>query len=191
MPVQNLHLFVLVRTEIQVNVWLLIVLCSGGSSTRFHAKLDKFHPERYASSLVLLCLVLNKQLTLETVQDADEAVFLGLQIAGGQVLLPILLVTVLLSPTVKRHSVFSSFCISWICSSIAFSLLCVHGSSYGHSYRLIICKHRLYNERSSNDDLSLDPTYNECLIQASLLNGVQAWYTHSFYVHCARLNDRS
>lgn len=117
---------------------------------------------------------------LDTAQDVDEAIFLGLQIAGGQILLPILLFTVLLSPTVKRHPVFASFCISWICSSIAFSLLYVLALLYDHSYRLCIYWHRLYKGRSSDDDLSLDPTYDECLVQASLVNGVQAWCVHFF-----------
>lgn len=60
---------------------------------------------------------------LSSVQDVDEAIFLGLQVAGGHILLPILLLTVLVSRNVKRHPVFHSFCASWIFSSIAFSLL--------------------------------------------------------------------
>ncbi|KAL5519412.1 hypothetical protein ACEPAH_1095 [Sanghuangporus vaninii] len=92
---------------------------------------------------------------VQHVQRVKENVYLGIQIAGGQILLPILLLTVLFSKRVKRHPVFIDFCISWILSSMIHSLL-------------------LYRDRSSDDLLSLNPSYNACLIQASLINGIQA-----------------
>ncbi|PAV16539.1 hypothetical protein PNOK_0815900 [Pyrrhoderma noxium] len=91
----------------------------------------------------------------QQVQRVDEQVFLGLQIAGGHILLPILVLTILFSKRISRHPIFVTFCISWIFSSIAYSVI-------------------VYKGRSSNDLLSLNPSFNTCLIQASLLNGVQA-----------------
>ncbi|KAI5115303.1 hypothetical protein M0805_004498 [Coniferiporia weirii] len=89
------------------------------------------------------------------VQRVDEGIFLGIQIVGGHILLPILVLTVVFSKRVTRHPVFVNFCISWIFSSIIYSLL-------------------VYRGRSSDDNLSLDPSYDTCLVQAALLNGVQA-----------------
>ncbi|KAL5533774.1 hypothetical protein ACEPAG_234 [Sanghuangporus baumii] len=89
------------------------------------------------------------------IQRVKESTYLGIQIAGGQILLPILVLTVLFSKRVKRHPVFISFCISWILSSIIYSLL-------------------LYRGRSSDDLLSLNPSYTVCLVQASLISGIQA-----------------
>ncbi|THH06286.1 hypothetical protein EW145_g4191 [Phellinidium pouzarii] len=92
---------------------------------------------------------------LQHVQQVDERIFLGIQIAGGQILLPILVLTIIFSRKVTRHPVFINFCVSWIFSSIIYSML-------------------VYKGRSNDDDLSLNPTYDACLIQAALINGVQA-----------------
>ncbi|KAH8117807.1 hypothetical protein DFH11DRAFT_1541094 [Phellopilus nigrolimitatus] len=89
------------------------------------------------------------------VQQVDESVFLGIQIAGGHILLPILVLTIIFSRKVTRHPVFVNFCISWIFSSVVYSLL-------------------VYQGRSSNDLLSLNPSYNSCLVQAALIYGSQA-----------------
>ncbi|KAL5526764.1 hypothetical protein ACEPAF_8489 [Sanghuangporus sanghuang] len=91
----------------------------------------------------------------QQVQRVDERIYLGIQIAGGHILLPILVLTILFSKRITRHPVFVIFCLSWIFSSILYSLL-------------------VYRGRSTNDLLSLNPSYDTCLIQASLLNGVQA-----------------
>ncbi|KLO08566.1 hypothetical protein SCHPADRAFT_605152 [Schizopora paradoxa] len=87
------------------------------------------------------------------IQRADETIFLWLQVTGGQILLPILVLTIVLSRNVHRNPVFISFCCSWIVSSVVYSLL-------------------VYRGRSDPQDLSLDPSSQECLIQASLINGV-------------------
>ncbi|KAL5525972.1 hypothetical protein ACEPAG_7310 [Sanghuangporus baumii] len=91
----------------------------------------------------------------QQVQRVDERIYLGIQIAGGHILLPILVLTILFSKRITRHPVFVTFCLSWIFSSILYSLL-------------------VYRGRSTDDLLSLNPSYDTCLIQASLLNGVQA-----------------
>ncbi|KZT41827.1 hypothetical protein SISSUDRAFT_1059137 [Sistotremastrum suecicum HHB10207 ss-3] len=49
-------------------------------------------------------------------------VYIILQVLGGQIGLPILLVTFTLSRTVRRQLVVSSFCFTWIISSVSFSL---------------------------------------------------------------------
>ncbi|EJD06621.1 uncharacterized protein FOMMEDRAFT_25855 [Fomitiporia mediterranea MF3/22] len=69
---------------------------------------------------------------LQHVQQVDEKIYLGIQIAGGHILLPILVLTILFSRKV------------------------------------------VYRGRSTDDLLSLNPSYDPCLIQAALLNGVQA-----------------
>lgn len=89
------------------------------------------------------------------VQRVDESIFLGIQIAGGHILLPILVLTIIFSKRISRHPIFVTFCMCWIFSSIMYSML-------------------VYTGRSSDQLLSLDPSYNTCLIQASLLNGTQA-----------------
>ncbi|KLO12757.1 hypothetical protein SCHPADRAFT_399713 [Schizopora paradoxa] len=89
------------------------------------------------------------------IQRLDESVFLGLQITGGQILLPLLVLTTIFSRKAPRSSVFINFCISWILYSIVYSLL-------------------VYRGRSDPFDLSVDPSAQECLVQASLINGVQA-----------------
>ncbi|KLO12760.1 hypothetical protein SCHPADRAFT_904810 [Schizopora paradoxa] len=89
------------------------------------------------------------------IQRLDESAFLGLQVTGGQILLPLLVLTTIFSRKVPRSPVFINFCISWIVSSVVYSLL-------------------VYRGRSDPANLSLDPSPQECLIQASLINGVQA-----------------
>lgn len=58
-------------------------------------------------------------------QRVDVIFFTILQVAGGQLLLPLLVMTIFLSKRVKRHPVFINFCISWIASSVTFCLLYV------------------------------------------------------------------
>ncbi|KLO08567.1 hypothetical protein SCHPADRAFT_981951 [Schizopora paradoxa] len=90
---------------------------------------------------------------ISRIQRTDETIFLWLQVTGGQILLPILVLTIVLSRNVHRNPVFISFCCSWIVSSVVYSLL-------------------VYRGRSDAVDLSLNPSPQECLVQASLINGV-------------------
>ncbi|KLO12238.1 hypothetical protein SCHPADRAFT_433214 [Schizopora paradoxa] len=89
------------------------------------------------------------------IQRKDETIFLWLQVAGGQILLPILVLTILLSRNVHRNSVFINFCCSWIFSSIVYCLL-------------------VYRGRSDSKDLSVDSSGTECLVQAAFINGVMS-----------------
>ena len=63
--------------------------------------------------------------TLITVQDVDESIYLAIQVIGGHILLPLLVITILLKKTINRHPVFVNFCVSWIFSSVVYSMLCV------------------------------------------------------------------
>lgn len=56
---------------------------------------------------------------------ANQAVFLGLQIAGGHIGLPVVLAFAVFSSRVRRDPTFLNFCITWIFSSVVFSLLSV------------------------------------------------------------------
>jgi hypothetical protein len=58
--------------------------------------------------------------------------FLALQIAGGQVGLPIIILTFILSKNVHRHPTLINFCITWSISSIAYCLLIYSGQKAGH-----------------------------------------------------------
>ena len=73
---------------------------------------------------LLVCLILLIAV-LVTVQDVDESIYLAIQIIGGHILLPLLVITILLKKTVNRHPVFVNFCVSWIFSSVVYSMLCV------------------------------------------------------------------
>ncbi|TDL16474.1 hypothetical protein BD410DRAFT_844367 [Rickenella mellea] len=88
-------------------------------------------------------------------QRVEEWIFLILQVTGGQILLPIIIATSLFSKSTPRHTIFLNFCLSWSLSSIIFSLL-------------------LYRERSTPEEVSLTPGPNICIIQAALVNGIQA-----------------
>ena len=72
----------------------------------------------------LFCLILLIAV-LVTVQDVDESIYLAIQIIGGHILLPLLVITIFLKKTVNRHPVFVNFCVSWIFSSVVYSMLCV------------------------------------------------------------------
>ncbi|TDL16470.1 hypothetical protein BD410DRAFT_844363 [Rickenella mellea] len=89
------------------------------------------------------------------IQRVEEGIFLGLQVTGGHILLPLIIATSFLSKATPRHTIFLNFCFSWTLSSIIFSLL-------------------LYTERSDAQEASLTPGANMCLIQAALVNGIQA-----------------
>jgi len=92
---------------------------------------------------------------LEHVQHVDETVYLLLQVIGGQILLPILLFTIIFSKRVAtRNPVFVNFTLSWIISSIVYSIF-------------------VYRDRSTLE-LQLVINANPCLVQSALINGVQA-----------------
>jgi len=53
---------------------------------------------------------------------SQQKAFLALQIAGGHVGLPIVLIFAVFSRKVRRDPTFLNFCITWIFSSVVFSL---------------------------------------------------------------------
>ena len=77
-----------------------------------------------SNPILLVCLTLLIAVFV-TVQDVDESIYLAIQIIGGHILLPLLVITVLSKKTINRHPVFVNFCVSWIFSSVVYSMLCV------------------------------------------------------------------
>ncbi|KZS88489.1 hypothetical protein SISNIDRAFT_470109 [Sistotremastrum niveocremeum HHB9708] len=88
-----------------------------------------------------------------TTTQTYEWVFIILQILGGQIGLPILLGTFLLSKRTSRTAVLDSFCLTWIISSISYSLL-------------------LYVRRATAEVFDIEPPSDAfCLFQAALVEG--------------------
>ncbi|KAF8485506.1 hypothetical protein JB92DRAFT_1555173 [Gautieria morchelliformis] len=89
----------------------------------------------------------------------QQAIYRALQIIGGHIGLPILLLFSIFSKTAQRDLTFLNFCFTWIFSSITFSLglyrLGPASSSFGGSLPFI------------HSD-------QECLNQAALVSGAQA-----------------
>ncbi|KAL5501409.1 hypothetical protein ACEPAH_8669 [Sanghuangporus vaninii] len=56
----------------------------------------------------------------------DEALFIFLQVFGGQIGMPLFIVTMLFAPSVKRHLTLVNFCASWIIYSIVYCLTVYH-----------------------------------------------------------------
>ncbi|GJJ15029.1 hypothetical protein Clacol_009303 [Clathrus columnatus] len=86
----------------------------------------------------------------------NQAIFLGLQIAGGHIGLPIVLTFAVLSRRVRRDPTFLNFCITWIFSSVVFSLLLYRGMG---------------DNTVVNSLGEVEP--NICLAQAALTGGAQ------------------
>lgn len=59
----------------------------------------------------------------------NQVVFLALQIVGGHIGLPAILIFALYSRRVHPDPTFLNFCLTWIFSSIVFSLLLYHGTT--------------------------------------------------------------
>lgn len=77
----------------------------------------------------------------------NQAVFLALQVVGGHIGLPAILIFTLYSRRVRRDPTFLNFCITWIFSSVAFSFLCVwYLISYAQS-QLFLSKIIPWNNR--------------------------------------------
>lgn len=93
-------------------------------------------------------------------QSADlrlnQAVFLAFQVVGGHIGLPAILLFSLYSRQIRRGPTYLNFCITWIISSIIFSLL-------------------LYRGRKDNTFFEPlgDVESKACLVQAALLEGTQ------------------
>ena len=57
-----------------------------------------------------------------------EALFIFFQVFGGQVGMPLFIITMLFAPSVKRHLTLVNFCASWIIYSIVYCLTCVEAT---------------------------------------------------------------
>ncbi|KAL5512797.1 hypothetical protein ACEPAG_3063 [Sanghuangporus baumii] len=55
-----------------------------------------------------------------------EALFIFLQVFGGQIGMPLFIVTMMFAPSVKRHLTLVNFCASWIIYSIVYCLTVYH-----------------------------------------------------------------
>lgn len=103
----------------------------------------------------------------------NQMVFLALHIAGGHIGLVIVLCFAIFSHKVHRDSTFLNFCITWIFSSVVYSILYVYGYfiQCGDIKYLI----RLYRGTEGNTIVTsvehVSP--GTCLAQAALVNGAQ------------------
>ncbi|KAF8463796.1 hypothetical protein JB92DRAFT_3065686 [Gautieria morchelliformis] len=120
---------------------------------------------RSVDSDVQLLLTQNASAFLDSINRLDEqlrqqqAIYRALQIIGGHIGLPILLLFSIFSKTAQRDLTFLNFCFTWIFSSITFSVglyrLGPASSIYGPALPFIRSK-------------------QECLNQAALVSGAQA-----------------
>ncbi|KAF8485510.1 hypothetical protein JB92DRAFT_3026590 [Gautieria morchelliformis] len=112
---------------------------------------------------VQLLLTQNASAILDSMNRPDEqlrqqqAIYRALQIIGGHIGLPILLLFSIFSKTAQRDLTFLNFCFTWIFSSITFSL----------------GLYRLGPASIDFGSLPLIHSNQECLSQAALISGAQ------------------
>lgn len=97
-------------------------------------------------------------------------VWLALHIAGGQVLLPLAVLTFIFAPkSASRHRYITlvNFCVSWIVYSLVYCLLYVLKNSL-HLRTCSLNDYRLYSGQVSTTP---DAPSNLCIAQASLIHG--------------------
>ncbi|KAF8587090.1 hypothetical protein K439DRAFT_1659305 [Ramaria rubella] len=99
----------------------------------------------------------------------QQAVFLSLQITGGHVGLVLLVIISLLVPTIHRDLVFFNFCITWIISSIVFTLGLYQDISKHNAAFPLSPKWDIFPPSNLYHRISLTP----CVTQAALIDGVQ------------------
>ncbi|KAF8531744.1 hypothetical protein JB92DRAFT_2848245 [Gautieria morchelliformis] len=123
-------------------------------------KIALCHFDGHSVDNVQLLLTPNASAQLDSYNRQDErAIYRALQITGGHVGLPILLLFSIFSKTAQRDLTFLNFCFTWIFSSIAFSV---------GLYRL--------GPASTFSGVTLPFIHSdqECLNQAALVSGSQA-----------------
>ena len=122
-----------------------------------------------------------------------QMAYLGLQVAGGHIGLVVVLVHSIFSTRIRRDPTYINFCITWIFSSVAFSLLsaCVLLSSNREDLPCTSCTYRLYRGSTGNTTLDLlnffttllvlpvTPSQSMCKAQAVLIEGAQVMTTAS------------
>ncbi|KAF8519422.1 hypothetical protein JB92DRAFT_2001083 [Gautieria morchelliformis] len=123
------------------------------------------HFDGHSTINVQYLLTPNASAILDGINRTDEklrqqqAIYRALQIIGGHIGLPILLLFSIFSKTAQRDLTFLNFCFTWIFSSITFSV---------GLYRL--------GPASSFSGVTLPPIRSDqaCLNQAALVSGAQA-----------------
>ncbi|KAF8505318.1 hypothetical protein JB92DRAFT_2965113 [Gautieria morchelliformis] len=123
------------------------------------------HFDGYSADNVQLLLTPNASAFMDSLNRTDEplrqqqAIYRALQIIGGHIGVPILLLFSIFSKTAQRELTFLNFCFTWIFSSITFSL---------GLYRL--------GPPSVFFEITLPFIHSdqECLTQAALVSGAQA-----------------
>ncbi|OCB92249.1 hypothetical protein A7U60_g341 [Sanghuangporus baumii] len=68
-----------------------------------------------------------------------EALFVFLQVFGGQIGMPLFIVTMLFAPSVKRHLTLVNFCASWIIYSIVYCLTVYHDGDRSRGINSRLC----------------------------------------------------
>ncbi|KAF8512972.1 hypothetical protein JB92DRAFT_2925778 [Gautieria morchelliformis] len=136
------------RAFIQYEINLKIALCH-------------FDGHNVDNVQLLLTPNASAQLDIHNRQDEQlrqqQAIYRALQIIGGHIGLPILLLFSIFSKTAQRDLTFLNFCFTWIFSSIAFS----------------VGLYRLGPASSSYVTLPFIQSDQECLNQAALVSGSQ------------------
>jgi len=90
-----------------------------------------------------------------------------IQILGGLVLIPLIILTTLFSRRVVRHPIFTSFCVTLVIYSLSFTLLYAPYHYSTHSLNNNVFRTRLFGGQINNPK----PPPAFCLIQAGLVGG--------------------
>ncbi|KAF8476487.1 hypothetical protein JB92DRAFT_3050655 [Gautieria morchelliformis] len=130
------------------------------------------HFDGHSADNVQLLLTPNGSAFLDSLNRQDEelrrqqAVYLALQIIGGHIGLPILLLFSIFPKKPPRNLIFLNFCFTWIFSSITFSI---------GLYRLGPASMRKFMGPGSDPGVPLPFMHSvrECLAQAALVSGAQ------------------
>ena len=106
----------------------------------------------------------------------SQTAFLALQIGGGHIGMVVILASSLLSFRVRRDPTFLNFCITWIVSSVVFSILSVilcYGLFMGSA--ILLLHSRVYRGTEGNTIANrlgnVSPA--QCAMQAPLTEGAQ------------------
>ncbi|KAF8523558.1 hypothetical protein JB92DRAFT_2883907 [Gautieria morchelliformis] len=119
------------------------------------------HFDGHSADNVQLLLTPNASTFLDSLNRQDEelrqqqAIYLALQIIGGHIGLPILLLFSIFPKTAPRNLIFLNFCFTWIFSSVTFS----------------IGLYRLGPASLTSTPLPFIHSDRECLAQATLVSG--------------------
>ncbi|KAF8521528.1 hypothetical protein JB92DRAFT_2890757, partial [Gautieria morchelliformis] len=118
------------------------------------------HFDGHSADNMQLLLTPNVSASLDSMSGLDErAIYLALQVLGGHIGFPILLLFSIFCKTAKRDLTFLNFCFTWIFSSITFSVGLYRLGPASSFYGIL---------------LPFIHSDQECLNQAALVSGAQA-----------------